>query len=152
MKKIPDAKIREVIRLRDKGLKQPEIATYAKISVGSVNRIIKDYKVAAPAPALSASADEPPELIPEGVDVAIVDKWIPKVEKMLAQAEAAKDMSAASSLLSRLTSLLEHKRKAAPLPKEDPNADPDMIAAKERARAEFHRLIDHNLITRVRGA
>jgi hypothetical protein len=48
--------------------------------------------------------------------------------------------------MGRLTSaLLEAKRKATPPPALDPNERPDMIAARERARDAFHKLIDRVL-------
>jgi transcriptional regulator with XRE-family HTH domain len=159
MRKLPDDKIRHVQRLGGRGLPQKEIATIVGISVGMVNKILRAQTAPAapspdppPPPASSPDAADVPEVIPDGVAVDVVDKWIPKVEKAVEAAEAAKDYASMSSLMAKLVALLEHKRKATPEAKQDPNEHPDMIAAKARARKEFHRLIDHSLITKVRFA
>ncbi len=75
------------------------------------------------------------------VDLATVDKWIPKVEKVAEDAQASKDYTAFNAAMSRLVTLLEHKRKATPIPKQDPNDSPDMIAAAEKVRKRFHELL-----------
>lgn len=96
-----------------------------------------------PAPIVApAAADDVPDEVPEGTELAIVDKWIPKVEAAAEAAEAEGDLQAFASLTAKLVTLLEHKRKAAPPPKADPNEHPDMVAAAERAREKLHALID----------
>lgn len=134
-RRISDEKIRQIQQLGGKGIPQPEIASMLEVSVGAVNKYIS--KPAPPPP-----LDEVPDEIPEGVSVDVVDKWIPKVERAAEAAEAAKDFGALASLLAKLTALLEHKRKAAPPPKVDPNENPDMIAAAKRAREMLHKLVE----------
>ncbi len=162
-RKISDEKKRHVERLRAKGIPQKEIAAIVGVSVGAVNKFVANpIKTSGTEGSVSSEsstttkpvggpeeAGDIPDVIPDGVDVSTVDRWIPRIEKAAEAAEAAKDFGAMASLLAKLTALLEHKRKATPMPKADPNENPDMIAAKERARKEFHRLIDHSLITRV---
>ncbi len=123
------------------------------VSYRTVARRMRELKGKEPPkgpPPTLAAAEDIPEEIPEGVDLSTVEKWIPELEKAIRAAQVDKDFSAVASLMSRLIAMLEHKRKASPVPKPDPNDNPDMIAAKERARKEFHRLIDHSLITRVK--
>src|SRR5262245_52946112 len=104
------------------------------ISVGAVNKIIAEPPLD-PVPSNSvATSDEVPDEIPEDTDLSTVDKWIPRVEKLIAAAEAGRDFGAASSLIAKLHSLLEHKRKASPPPKADPNENPDFIEAARRAK------------------
>jgi hypothetical protein len=125
------------------------------VSYRTVARRMRELKGKEPPkeskPVVEDVADVPEE-IPEGVDLGTVEKWIPRIERAAESAEADGDFTAMSSLMAKLVALLEHKRKATPIPKPDPNDNPDMIAAKERARKEFHRLIEHSLITRVRIA
>jgi hypothetical protein len=123
------------------------------VSASTVGRRMRELKGKAPAPVVSpvfAEAEEVPEEVPEGTELGVVEKWIPKIEAAARAAEASKNYGAMASLMAKLVALLEHKRKATPVAKPDPNDNPDMIEAKERARKEFHRLIDHSLITRVR--
>ncbi len=94
----------------------------------------------APAPE-AVAAGEVPDVIPEGVDLGAVDKWISRVERAAAVAEADGDFTAMSSLMAKFVALLEHKRKATPLPKPDPNENPDFVAAAKRAREMLHKLI-----------
>jgi hypothetical protein len=88
-----------------------------------------------------AQVDEVPDVVPDGTELAIVDKWIPKVEAAAEAAEAEGDLTAFASLTAKLVTLLEHRRKAAPPPRADPNESPDMVAAAKRAREMLHRLI-----------
>ncbi len=74
-------------------------------------------------------------------DQATVDKWIPRVEKVAEAAQASKDYAAFNSAMSRLVALLDQKRKNSPIPKQDPNDSPDMVAAAERVRKRFHELL-----------
>jgi hypothetical protein len=139
MRKLSDDKIRHIVLLDSKGLGQAEIAKIVGVGVGSVNNYLKSK----PAPQPSAPvAEDVPDNIPEGTDLATVDRWIPRVERMIDAADAAKDFGAASSLIAKLHSLLEHKRKATPPAPPDPNANPDFVEAARRARERLRKLID----------
>ncbi len=98
------------------------------IAVGSVNKIIKEAAAGSPPIIQESSPEDVPETIPEGVDLTTVEKWIPRIERAAEAAEARGDLSAMASLMAKLVALLEHKRKATPLPKTDPNEHPDMVA------------------------
>lgn len=99
-----------------------------------------------------ASADPPPDSdldvsdvpdeIPDGTPLDRLDRWLSKVNGAIEAAEAAKNYPLLGQLIARGTALQDARRKAAPPPKVDPNANPDMLAAKERARKEFHRLVE----------
>lgn len=89
----------------------------------------------------AAETEDVPDVIPEGASLSLVDKWIPKVEAAAEAAELEGDLATFANLTAKLVTLLEHRRKAAPPPKSDPNEHPDMIAAARRAREALHKLI-----------
>jgi hypothetical protein len=107
---------------------------------GGVPAAREAKRQAAPAP--EPSETEIPDELPDGVDLATVDKWIPLVEKAAREAYDEKNHAAFAALTARLVTLLEHKRKATPLPKMDPNDHVDMVAAAERVRKRWHELIE----------
>jgi hypothetical protein len=113
------------------------------LSRATVGRRMKERKAgkAPKPPSAPAPLPEIPEEIPEGLDLATVDKWIPKVERAAEAAEREENYAAFASLTARLVALLDHKRKATPLPKIDPNDSPDMVAAAERVRKRWHELV-----------
>lgn len=80
-----------------------------------------------PASAALEGADVPEE-VPEGTPLVMIDRWIARVEKGAAAAEAQGNLPALSSLAMRAASLAEARRRAMPLPKVDPNENPDMKA------------------------
>lgn len=88
------------------------------------------------------SADEVPDEVPDGTELAVVDRWIPKVEAAAEAAELDGDLASFASLTAKLVTLLEHRRKAAPPPRVDPNEHPDMVAAARRARESLHKLVE----------
>lgn len=90
------------------------------------------------APALPAS----PEEIPEGADPETLDYWINLAREMGEQAHEAKNLDGFGKMGRLAASLLDAKRKSAPLPKPNPNDNPDLVKATERARARLHKLID----------
>ncbi len=74
-------------------------------------------------------------------DLGTVDKWIPRIEAVAEAAQAEGDHTAFNAAMARLVTLLEHKRKATPLPKVDPNDSPDMCEAAEKVRKRWSDLI-----------
>ncbi|MCL2777730.1 MAG: hypothetical protein FWD73_06970 [Polyangiaceae bacterium] len=85
---------------------------------------------------------ESPEDIPSDADPDTIGRWIALAEQKGQDAANRGDLAGFGAMGRLAATLLEHRRKAAPPPRVDPNERPDMIAAKERARADFHRLID----------
>src|SRR5579872_6546727 len=78
----------------------------------------------------------------ECAPLAIVDKWIPLVERMAEAAAREGDTSAFASLTAKLVTLLEHRRKAAPPPKSDPNDNIELRKLGLVVAQRLHRLID----------
>lgn len=114
------------------------------LSRATVQRRQKELKDGGliPAPALDPVEDAALGAEINPADLATIDKWIPKVERVAEDAQAAKDYAAFNAAMSRLVALLEHKRKATPIPKVDPNDNPDMVAAAEKFRKRFSNLLD----------
>jgi hypothetical protein len=83
-----------------------------------------------------------PDAIPEGAEPSDYDTWLADAKEQADAAQAVGDLEGFGKMGRLTVALLEAKRKATPLPKDDPNERPDMIAAKERARKELHKLID----------
>lgn len=166
MRPLSDEQKRQILLLNGRGLSQVEIGKVVGCSNASVNNVLKAAgmrpKSASPAAVLPApvapmppaaeSEDDLPDEIPEGADASIAEAWLPRIQRAAAKAEATGNLAAFASLTAKMVAMLDHIRKSKPVPKPDPNDNPDMIAAKERARKELHRLIDHSLITRVRNA
>ncbi len=119
------------------------------LSRATVGRRMQEFKVSGAVKKKRTAAVHPapvadvPEEIPDGVDLATVDKWIPKVERAAEAAEQDENYTAFASLTARLVALLDHKRKATPLPKIDPNDSPDMVAAADRALARLESILEH---------
>ncbi len=120
------------------------IAKATGLSRATVQRRQKELKEGGwTAPSPSAPSDtEMPEAELSAEELANVDKWIPVIEKMIEHAFDEKNHTDFNASMSRLIALQEHKRKATPLPKIDPNDSPDMVAAAARVRKMWHDLID----------
>ncbi len=146
MRKLTEEKVRHIHLLASRGLGQGEIAKIVGVGIGTVNNYLKTKVTSLPetppAVPLTGEAEDTPDEIPEGVDVGTVDKWIRKIERAAETAEQAREFNAMSSLMTKLTALLEHKRKAAPPAPPDPNQNPDFVEAARRARERLHKLID----------
>ncbi len=84
---------------------------------------------------------ETPEDIPDGTDVSTLDHWIEVAKRNGATAETEKNLAGIGAMGRLVATLLEHRRKATPDPKPDPNEHPDMVAAAKRAREDLHTLI-----------
>jgi len=112
---------------------------------GRPERPLKQAPAAPPDP----PANESEEVAPS--DPVDLDTAITEVKRAADEAKRAGNLTAYAALLQRYVALLEHQRKVAPPPKVDHNDNPDFAAAKERARAALHRLVDHDLIGNVRS-
>lgn len=116
------------------------------VSRPTVTRRMRDLKGQANAARVSARgapavpAEDVPDAIPEGAPLEVVDKWIPKVEAAAEAAEAAGDLGAFAALTAKLVMLIEHRRKAAPPPKSDPNDDMDLRKLGAEVAKRLHRL------------
>jgi len=113
------------------------------VSARTIQRRMGELKGKVPSLAPSRvleDADAPPVELPSDLDLATVDGYIRDVEQDIKKARAASDHSATSSLFARLVALLEHKRKATPVPKPDPNEDPDMRALAAQTIERLHKI------------
>lgn len=99
-------------------------------------------KPAPPAPAALDATDDVPETIPDEAPVELIRRWLARVEKGARAAEEAENLPALASLAMRAASLAEALRKATPLPKADPNENPDMRALAEQGEKRLMALID----------
>jgi predicted nucleic acid-binding protein len=93
-------------------------------------------------PVPNAEIVEVPENIPENTLLEQIERWLEIVERALKQAEADGNIAGIASLAMRANSLLEARRKAMPLPKADPNENPDMIKLGELAEKRLFALVD----------
>ena len=82
-----------------------------------------------------------PEDIPENTPVQKLDGWIKQVEVGMAKAEADNNLGALASLAARLVALAEARRKAMPLPKLDPEDNPDFKAIAQMGEERFLTLL-----------
>lgn len=109
------------------------------------SRIEKVVERVAPVPAPSQALDAEEQSIPEGASPEFVQRQIARVEAMVAEAHRTRNVPAFASLMQRLIALMAHQHRTAPAPPSDPNANPDMIEARDRCRAAMHELIDQAL-------
>jgi len=93
----------------------------------------------------TASTDTPMSASDE---LAKVDKWIKKIEEEAEIAQGAGEMQLFGTLTSKLVSLLEHRRKVSPVPKPDPNENPDMIALGEQVWERLRSTVKSRLKAR----
>lgn len=122
-------------------------AVHGALSTATIDRRKREYrnpgtKTKPSRPPAVPEAAEVPDEIPEGTPLEMIDRWIARVEKGATAAEAAGNLPALSSLAMRAASLAEARRRAVPIPKPDPNDDPDMKALGEQAEKRFFALID----------
>lgn len=83
-----------------------------------------------------------PEEIPEGTALAQIERWLARAEAMGKVAVSKGDL-AAMGQMGRLTSaLLEAKRKATPLEKEDPTEGPDMVKLAQQVEVRLLKYVD----------
>jgi len=113
----------------------------AKINAARVPKATK----AQPAPPADPTQDGPlpqPEEV-EAVDsVSDLDTWLAIAQRQAKAAEGRGDVENLSKYVRLATMIMDQKRKLAPPPKQDPNEQPDMVAAAKRAREMLHALID----------
>lgn len=99
-----------------------------------------------PEPVTSEVGEGAPDLL-EAVDPASVEHWIKTTEAMMKVAAARGETGAYATLTARLVALMEHKRKTAPVEREDPNSHPDMVEAAKKVRKRWHDVA--NALARV---
>lgn len=90
------------------------------------------------APPLPESPDE----IPDGTDLDTLDRWLMIAERNGRAAEQEGNLQALAQMGRLSASLLDAKRKSAPLPVPDPNEHPDMIKLGAEVEERLHRMVD----------
>ena len=120
-------------------------ATGKSLSIKTIERRQNEIRAGTTAkPIQPTEALDVPENIPEHTPVTQIDGWIKTVEAAIGRAEADGNLAALSSLVMRLASLAEARRKAQPLPKVDPNESPNMIALAKVTEERLFKLV-HDL-------
>ena len=111
------------------------------VSVSTIARRQNELKgktpsIASVQVAPSDAPEDVPESIPDSAQPEDLDRWIKRLEKGAAKAEADGNLAALASIAAKVTALYALKHKSQPLPKPDPSENPDMkeLAAKGRER------------------
>jgi hypothetical protein len=127
--------ITEILQSEGYDVSRPTVTRRMQASRGQANALRASARAATGAP-----AEDVPDELPEGAPLEVVDKWIPKVEAAAEAAEAAGDLGAFATLTAKLVMLIEHRRKAMPPPKADPNDDLDLRKLGAEVAKRLHRL------------
>jgi hypothetical protein len=146
---------------RSESVRTIESALAGRVSRATIDRRVRELKAGTPqkrsrrpggipaAPPTpkpdSVDAEDIPVNPPDGTPLETIDRWLARVELAATQAEKTGNLQAISSLSMRAASLTEARRKAMPLPKPDPNDDPDMIEMGALAEKRLFQLIDDAL-------
>jgi len=75
--------------------------------------------------------------VPAGASLEQVDKWLARIEEKARLAETSNDDDAYMKYARLVVVLLDAKRKLAPPPPVDPNANPDLIEAARQVRERW---------------
>lgn len=94
-------------------------------------------------------SDSDGEPLASGACLEQIERWIGQVEGAIETARNEGDLKTLGSLLRVAAQLSDQRRRQMPPRAPDPNENPDMIACRDKALAEFHRIIDHKLTTKV---
>ena len=109
---------------------------------GEVNAERASRVAAAKSAVAAPPLPDTPDAIPEGAGETTYDTWLAEAKAQADVAQTDGDLEGFGKMGRLTVALLEAKRKATPVPREDPNDRPDMLEAKERARKAFHKLVD----------
>ena len=145
-----------LLALKNQGLSDEAIATAMGESQATISRRLQEIREVplsaasaarldkgiadAQAGRISPMGDFSGEALP--TDVATWDAVIATVHRNMLDAERAGAWPMFANLAGKLSALLTARRKAMPPAAPDPDASPDMILAKEKARAAFYRLLE----------
>lgn len=140
---IDTSELRDLMR---RGATTEDVARHFGCAVSTAHERMKAMRAGVrpvpSTPAPKAAVAEVPDDVPEGASLELVDKWIAKLEAAGEVAEGEGDLKTFATIAAKLVTLLEHRRKAAPPPVEDPNEAPDMVALAEDVRKRLHKLIE----------
>lgn len=88
--------------------------------------------------------EEVPDVVPDGTPDEQLDRWIKRLETGATKAETQGNLTALASIAAKVTALMALKHRSAPLPKPDPNENPDMKALAEQGEKRLLALV-HDL-------
>jgi hypothetical protein len=137
-------------QLRAEGVKKISRATIGR-RMTELRPKVKKARAAALAkgsPRTKAPLPSSPEEIPEDADLATIDEWLRDAKAMADAAYAAGDLDGFGKMGRLSSAFIIAKIKATPPKPPDPSERPDMIASRERARDEFHKLVKRVLPTK----
>jgi hypothetical protein len=97
-----------------------------QLSISTIQRRQLELRGKAPRP--TTSTDDVPEIIPETSTTEDLNRWIARLEKAAAVAESQGNLAALSSIAAKVAALMNLRHRAQPLPKPDPNENPDYKA------------------------
>jgi hypothetical protein len=115
---------------------------HGKLSLATIRRRKNELRGQAPKPiqALPQTTPEHDE-VPENVPPQDVDYWLAKLNRIADVAETQGNLGALSSIAAKVATLMSLRHKTAPLPKPDPNDDPDHKARAKEGEDRFLQLI-----------
>jgi hypothetical protein len=103
----------------------------------TIRRRIAKLKGNAPKPtSTQAKTIDPatiPDEIPDNTPLEEIDVWLASLKQGRLAAEADKNWTALSSLSNKFSALMGLRQKYVPIPKPDPNLNPDLIKAAAEA-------------------
>jgi hypothetical protein len=82
-----------------------------------------------------------PDVVPEDATEADIDSWIRRLNTAATAAEAAGNLTALASLANKVAALMALKHRLRPVPKADPNENPDMRALADAGEARLAALL-----------
>lgn len=98
--------------------------------------------LASPPGRARTEVEDVPDEVPEGTPVEQLDRWIRRLEKMADAAEVAGNVAGVASLSAKMAAMSSLRHRVAPLPKADPNENPDFISLGEQVEKRLFTLID----------
>jgi hypothetical protein len=160
-KEIPANLVSKAQAMRQSGVPDDKIALAVGVPLRTLQRKLGPHKAQrakarkrtpkpTPAPATvspSAGGDDLPEnlaeVLTESTPFEQIDRWLKKAEEKADKADADDDDDNHVKYVRLAKDLFEARRKAMPIPKEDPNEHPDMLAAASKVRERWHALAEN---------
>lgn len=116
--------------------KEPTVEEYQSKARAAASRIHVPNEVERVAMHAAEASDVPDDVSGE-TEVKQIDRWIKLVEDAANDARNDDNPTAFASLMAKLVSLAEHRRKATPVQKEDPDLQPDIVETGELVYARL---------------
>lgn len=152
--KLNRKKIAQIQAARRSGLSYARCAAVCGVSVGSVGNALRAREERPPPNLPPITDEEPPKATPKdapAVDpnatpeeqiLAILRRTLFDLDQQAAIQYKARNMPAYNSLVTRINQTTTSLMKLTPRGSDDPNEQPDMIAAAALGRAKIHTILD----------